>query len=82
MQIRKTLFEQKIRNAVERDPRLGTEGGKVWDEVATAYKTWAHSERTYQMLDGSPALGSTFSASPASWWKGRISGRMPMFRSM
>jgi hypothetical protein len=59
MQIRKALFEQKIRNAVERDPKLGTEGGKVWDTVATAYKTWGHSERTYQVLDGSPAPGST-----------------------
>ncbi|HEY3841019.1 MAG TPA: S46 family peptidase, partial [Bryobacteraceae bacterium] len=59
MQIRKTLFEQKIRNAVERDPKLGTEGGKVWDQVATAYKSWAHSEKAYQILDGSPAPGST-----------------------
>jgi hypothetical protein len=59
LQIRKTLFEQKIRNAVERDPKLGTEGGKVWDQVATAYKSWAHYEKTYQILDGSPAPGST-----------------------
>jgi hypothetical protein len=59
MQIRKTLFEQKIRNAVERDPKLGTEGGKVWDAVATAYKSWGHFERPYQILDGSPAPGST-----------------------
>ncbi len=59
MQIRKTLFEQKIRNAVERDPKLGTEGAKVWDQVATAYKSWAHFEKTYQILDGSPAPGST-----------------------
>jgi hypothetical protein len=59
MQIRKTLFEQKIRNAVERDPKLGTEGSKVWDQVATAYKSWARFEKTYQVLDGSPAPGST-----------------------
>jgi Peptidase S46 len=59
LQIRKTLFEQKIRNAVERDPKLGTEGAKVWDQVATAYKNWAHYEKTYQILDGSPAPGST-----------------------
>jgi hypothetical protein len=58
MQIRKTTFEQKIRNAVERDPKLGTEGGKVWDQVATAYKSWAHSEKTYQILEGSPDPGS------------------------
>ena len=59
LQIRKTLFEQKIRNAVERDPKLGTEGGKVWDTVATAYKTWARYEKTYQILVGAPAPGST-----------------------
>ncbi len=32
--VRKTLFDQKIRHAMERDPKLGTEAGKVWDEVA------------------------------------------------
>ncbi len=59
MQIRKAFFEQKIRTAVELDPKLGTEGGKVWDTVSTAYKTWAHHERTYETLEGSPAIGST-----------------------
>jgi hypothetical protein len=59
MQIRKAFFESKIRNAVELDPKLGTEAGKVWDNVSTAYKTWAHHERTYQILEGSPAPGST-----------------------
>ena len=38
---------------------MGTEGGKVWDTVATAYKDWARHERTYEILDGSPAPGST-----------------------
>jgi len=59
LQIRKKLFEQKVRNAVERDPKLGSEGGKVWDEVATAYKNWGRFEKTWQILDGSPAPGST-----------------------
>lgn len=56
---RKTIFEGKIRHAVERDPALGMAGGKVWDEVATAYKNWAPFERPYQILEGSPAPGST-----------------------
>src|SRR5580692_10203359 len=56
---RKTIFEGKIRHTVERDPSLGMAGGKVWDEVATAYKTWAPFERPYQILEGSPAPGST-----------------------
>lgn len=56
--LRKTSFDLKIRHAVERDPKLGTAAGKVWDEVATAYKTWAPQEKAYQILEGSPAPGS------------------------
>jgi len=56
---RKTIFEGKIRHTVERDPALGMAGGKVWDEVATAYKNWAPYEKPYQILEGSPAPGST-----------------------
>jgi hypothetical protein len=43
---------------VERDPKLGTEAVKVWDQVAAAYKSWVHFEKTYQILDGAPAPGS------------------------
>ncbi len=56
---RKTIFEGKIRHAVERDPAFGMAGGKVWDEVAAAYKNWAPFEKPYQILEGSPALGSS-----------------------
>jgi hypothetical protein len=55
---RKTIFEGKIRHSVERDPSLGTAGGKVWDEVTAAYKSWALFEKPYQILEGSPAPGS------------------------
>jgi hypothetical protein len=58
MLIRKVAFEQKIRNAVERDPKLGTEAVKLWEQVSTAYKTWGRSEKTWQILDGAPAPGS------------------------
>jgi hypothetical protein len=58
MQLRKIAFEQKIRNAVERDPKLGTEAVKVWDQVSTNYKTWAKNEKTWQIVDGAPAPGS------------------------
>lgn len=51
---RKTIFEAKIRHAVERDPAFGMAGGKVWDEVANAYKNWAPFEWPYQILEGSP----------------------------
>jgi hypothetical protein len=56
--LRKTAFDAKIREAVERDPALGKDGGKVWDQLASAYKTWAPFEKPYQILEGSPALGS------------------------
>lgn len=55
---RKTTFERKLRNAVEKDPKLGTEAGKVWDQVATAYKNWTPDERRYQILESPAAEGS------------------------
>jgi Peptidase S46 len=51
---RKTNFEGKVRRTVERDPKLGTEAGKVWDQVATAYKTWTPFEKQYQILTDAP----------------------------
>ena len=56
--IRKVNFEKRLRNAVEHDPKLGTEGGKVWDDVAAAYKTWTPFERPYQILEHPAAQGS------------------------
>jgi hypothetical protein len=55
---RKTIFDAKIRQAVENDPKLGKQGGLVWDQVAAAYKTWAPFEKSYQLLEGAPAPGS------------------------
>jgi len=60
--LRKTVFDSKIRQAVESDPKLGKEAGKVWDQVAAAYKTWAALEKPYQILEGSPAPGSNLFA--------------------
>ena len=56
--LRKTVFDGKIRRAVEADTKLGNDAGKVWDQVATAYKNWAPSERAYQILEAEPATGS------------------------
>jgi hypothetical protein len=47
---RKENFEKKLRLAVSHDPKLGAEGAKVWDEVATAYKNWTPFEKAYQVL--------------------------------
>ena len=56
--LRKTVFDAKIRRAVEADAKLGTEAGKVWDQVAAAYKNWTPNERSYQILEAEPAPGS------------------------
>jgi hypothetical protein len=55
---RKTIFDAKIRQAVENDPKLGKQGAQVWDQVATAYKSWAPFEKSYQLLEAAPAPGS------------------------
>ncbi len=55
---RKTNFEGKIRRAVQAS-KAGTEGTKIWDEVATAYRNWTPYERPYQVLEADPAPGST-----------------------
>jgi hypothetical protein len=56
--VRKSNFERKLHNAVEKDPKLGTEAVKVWDQVAAAYKTWTQDERRYQLLENPAAQGS------------------------
>lgn len=58
---RKTNFERRLRNSVQHDPKLGAEGAKVWDDVATAYKTWAPSEKAYEVV----AYPMTDAADPA-----------------
>ena len=55
---KKTVFEGKIKRAVERDPKLGEAAAKVWDEMATAYKTWTPSEKMFEMLESDAAPGS------------------------
>jgi hypothetical protein len=56
---RKSNFERRLRSAVQHDPKLGVEGVKVWEDVATAYRTWgATSERQYEVLESPGAVGS------------------------
>ena len=56
---RKTNFENKIKRAVENDPKLGDNATKVWDDIDMAYRMWTPFEKTYEILEGSPAPGST-----------------------
>ena len=55
---RKTAFEGKIRRAVEGNAKLGAEAGKVWDEIAAAYRKWKPLDKPYQVLEAEPAPGS------------------------
>jgi len=55
---RKLAQERELRAAVARDPGLGPAALKVWDEVAAAYRTWAPSESSYQVLERSVGSGS------------------------
>ncbi|HVW09890.1 MAG TPA: S46 family peptidase [Bryobacteraceae bacterium] len=55
---RKTAFDLRIRRAVEGNPKLGMDAGKVWDEVDAAYKKWGQQDKNYQILEEEPAPGS------------------------
>jgi hypothetical protein len=55
---RKTAFESKIRRAVEGNAKLGAEAGKVWDEIAAAYRKWKPLDKPYEILEADPAPGS------------------------
>lgn len=72
--LRKTVFDGKIRRAVEADAKLGADAGKVWDQVAAAYKNWAPNERTYQMLEAEPAPGSNLFRVARQLVRGQASG--------
>ena len=67
--IRKTTFEKRLRNAVEHDPKLGTEAGKMWDDVAAAYKTWTPFDKPYQVLESPAAEGSTLFRIARQVWR-------------
>jgi len=56
---RKTNFENKVKRAVEANPKLGVSATKVWDDIAMAYRMWQPFEKPYEILEGSPAPGST-----------------------
>jgi len=58
MVTKKTAFEGKIRRAVEDNAKLGAEAGKVWDEIANAYRKWKPLDKPYEILEGSAAPGS------------------------
>lgn len=56
---RKKQAEERLRGAVEQDPKLGPAAAKVWDEIAAAYRAWAPEEKAYAVLERPAAEGST-----------------------
>src|SRR5206468_1288559 len=56
---RKQNLDRRLRKAVESDTKLGVEAGKVWDEVAKAYREWAPFEKPYEVLERQHAIGSS-----------------------
>jgi hypothetical protein len=58
LMIRKVNFEKRLRTAVEHDTKLGSDAGRVWDDVATAYKNWTPFEKPYEVLEQPAAQGS------------------------
>lgn len=57
---RKTNFETKIKRAVQ--TKMGDSATKVWDDVQTAYRNWTPYEKAYEIVENSPAPGSTLFA--------------------
>lgn len=51
--------ELQLKMAVQKDPALGAEAAKVWDEVAAAYRAWAPYENSYVVLERPGAQGSS-----------------------
>jgi hypothetical protein len=55
---RKQNLDRRLRNSVEHDPKLGAPAGKIWDEVATAYRNWTPFERPFDVLERPGPIGS------------------------
>src|SRR5206468_7795123 len=56
---RQQNLDKRLRNSVERDPKLGASAGKVWDEVAAAFKNWTPFDKAFAVLERPGPFGST-----------------------
>jgi hypothetical protein len=56
---RKRELEAKLRDAVLRDPGLGANAAEVWDEVASAYRSWTPLAKPYAILERPGPFGSS-----------------------
>lgn len=55
---RKRAEEVRLRSAVNADPKLRTQYGAVWEEVAAAYRRFAQFYRDYFLLESGATRGS------------------------
>ena len=51
---RKREEEQKLRAAIDNDPEKKKKFGKIWDEIAAAYKQYATFFKPYYLLEAAP----------------------------
>jgi hypothetical protein len=56
----KRASEQKLRLAIERDPKLRQQTGDSFDRIAAAYKKWTPDEKAYFILEGGPRYSDLF----------------------
>ena len=57
---RKRTEEQKLRAAIAKDPARQAQFGKVWDEIAAAYKQYAGFFKSYYLLEATPDNSQLF----------------------
>jgi hypothetical protein len=58
---RKGEEERKLRAAIDADPEKQKKFGKLWDQVAVAYKEYAGFFKPYYLLEGAPDDSQLFS---------------------
>jgi len=56
----KKAREDKLRAAIQGDPKLRKEAGEAWPAIAAAYKQWAPRETEYYTLEGGPRFSDLF----------------------
>jgi len=52
--------EEKLRAAVQANPKLREEAGGAWEAIAAAYKKWTPLENEYFALEGGPRYSDLF----------------------
>jgi hypothetical protein len=56
----KKQSEQRLRAAIDKDPKVRKEVGGAWEEIAKAYREWAPSEKRNWVLERGPIYSDLF----------------------